>query len=1147
MKKFIKMMVLLLLINTLFLVENVFAEGTVNMYNWNTSGTNSRWFFNHDSYNDIQSIPNDTIISVYANEGEKIKFATSGTGAVMTKPDGTTQTITVTRSNGSVGHIYNSTQERNKSYTYKVIEADQTGVYKFFMTNVRKATSGHDYMNITPITYTSAFSSYDNNTHIAAWDIQIENADGVDINGRVWMDYISIYRGYNSYNYSRSTVKFHVLTSDGYKYEMNLNGVDPGGFNFFVGTRGFINKNTNEIYYKSISDTSLDTSLNGTQTNKYYLMPTPTYGETEYDTYGKIFFNTPSDDLPNSIKKDKLNSEIVTELSYNGTTNVGETNLFGTFSFNITEPAIYTLTIKNKTTGNVVRTISNTAVEGENKVIWNCKDNNGNYVPAGEYTAELKVRNGEYHFILYDVETLEGGFSITSEDGDHTIYYDNTTTGGASAVNGVDSSVNPLKFGTNGGDKKLLNVWTFNNEKSSIDLLMLNEDDNTKCVISGRVFKDNDNNRLFNTLKDVPLSNVRINIVNIATNEVYSTESVTNGEFAVIVPKGANYRVEVDDGHKRTILRAFVNTTNNESQVRNNVNQSINVGDIGYYAASSRKVTVKKEWDDNNNLQGARPDSINVSIKDGDNVLASFQLKANSGWTKTIDLPIRNELGDEIDYVIDEDEISALYSKNNMTVTKNGDTYTITNKYEIPNDTVDVKIVKVWNDNDNRANKRPNALTVRLYRNGLATSDTYDLTSTDNWTYTFSDLRKYNDLGEEYTYTVLEEFNDDNYTISNTDTLVEGSLKTITITNSFVPNVEKITLNVSKVWNDNNNEFGKRPTSITVNLKNGNNIVATDTLSSSNNWETSFQNVAKYDANNDEIAYVIEEEFDSIFYSQSDYQKSENDIQITNTFAVPTDKVNVKVVKTWDDNDNRANKRPSKVTVKLYRDDIEIDTNDLTENDDWTYTFDNLRKYNDVGDEYFYSVEEVLNNNNYELSYSNVTTEGNLKIFSFTNAFVHNEETTTIYVEKVWDDNNNEFGERPSSVTISLNKNDNPVAIELASMFNDWVATFESLPKFDENNDEIIYVAEEVLNNDNYEQVDYQVNDNKITIVNKYIEPTIDEPTPDSSNNPTSGVLGSRNTNNPVTGDNIYYYILLLIASIALIVTTRVVRRKINI
>ena len=94
--------------------------------------------------------------------------------------------------------------------------------------------------------------------------------------------------------------------------------------------------------------------------------------------------------------------------------------------------------------------------------------------------------------------------------------------------------------------------------------------------------------------------------------------------------------------------------------------------------------------------------------------------------------------------------------------------------------------------------------------------------------------------GKEIKYTV-EEVVPEGYTASyNTET--EG--KTI-ITNTH--EVEKTSYSVEKIWNDNNNQDGKRPESIQVQLKaNGNNKGEAITLNEENNWKNTWTNLPKY-------------------------------------------------------------------------------------------------------------------------------------------------------------------------------------------------------------------------------------------------------------------------------------------------------------
>ena len=84
-------------------------------------------------------------------------------------------------------------------------------------------------------------------------------------------------------------------------------------------------------------------------------------------------------------------------------------------------------------------------------------------------------------------------------------------------------------------------------------------------------------------------------------------------------------------------------------------------------------------------------------------------------------------------------------------------------------------------------------------------------------------------------------------------------VKTFEVGNEY----SMININVTKVWNDN--DYENRPDSITVYLKRNNDYVYENgqkksvTLSSSNNWQASFERLAKYDENHNRYDYTIEE------------------------------------------------------------------------------------------------------------------------------------------------------------------------------------------------------------------------------------------------------------------------------------------------
>ena len=102
---------------------------------------------------------------------------------------------------------------------------------------------------------------------------------------------------------------------------------------------------------------------------------------------------------------------------------------------------------------------------------------------------------------------------------------------------------------------------------------------------------------------------------------------------------------------------------------------------------------------------------------------------------------------------------------------------------------------------------------------------------------------------------------------------------------------EKTSVTVTKVWADNSNEAGKRPTSIVLTLTGdtdpdivGNDINKEQTItveenvkpSNSNEWTYTFNDLQKYNKNGEEIEYTINEKgTNSEFYQKTDVNQEQ--------------------------------------------------------------------------------------------------------------------------------------------------------------------------------------------------------------------------------------------------------------------------------
>jgi hypothetical protein len=141
---------------------------------------------------------------------------------------------------------------------------------------------------------------------------------------------------------------------------------------------------------------------------------------------------------------------------------------------------------------------------------------------------------------------------------------------------------------------------------------------------------------------------------------------------------------------------------------------------------------------------------------------------------------------------------------------------------------------KIWVDEDNYYNTRPESITLQLFGNGelVMATPTWKNTKTNTWTYTYDNLPSVDADGAKINYTVKE------VPVENYETTIDGT----TIVNTLIPKgSEKFTeLSGVKTWDDNNNAGGKRPTSITVRLLRNGVEVATRTVTAANGWKYDF-------------------------------------------------------------------------------------------------------------------------------------------------------------------------------------------------------------------------------------------------------------------------------------------------------------------
>ena len=442
------------------------------------------------------------------------------------------------------------------------------------------------------------------------------------------------------------------------------------------------------------------------------------------------------------------------------------------------------------------------------------------------------------------------------------------------------------------------------------------------------------------------------------------------------------------------------------------------------------EATVKKVWNDSNNQDGTRPVELTVNLMNGNAVVDTVTLKEANDWSATVGNLEKKAGGKDIEYTWTEGSMPEGYKLTDTR--KNGTVTTLTNTYAP--EKVSITGTKTWNDANNQDGKRPTSIKISLFANGNVVKS-LDVTAATNWTYSFTDLPKY-EAGTEIKYTVGEE------AVADYETKVEG----YNITNTHKP--ETLDITGTKTWNDSNNQDGKRPKSITVNLLANGIITDTKTVTADDNWTYSFTDLPKY-ANGQEITYTVSE------LTVPGYTTTIDDnYNITNSYT--PGETSASVTKIWDDADNQDGIRPESITVALLANGTPTNkTVTLTAANNWTQTITGLPEKAD-GEYITYTWTEV----NVPEGYSLTGTSKNETVTTLTNT--HTPELTSITGTKTWKDADNQDGKRPESITVNLFADGTKLKSQKVSANADgnWTYSFTDLPKY-ANGQEITYTVTE--------------------------------------------------------------------------------------
>ena len=421
-------------------------------------------------------------------------------------------------------------------------------------------------------------------------------------------------------------------------------------------------------------------------------------------------------------------------------------------------------------------------------------------------------------------------------------------------------------------------------------------------------------------------------------------------------------------------------------------------------------VSGTKIWKDNNNEYKTRPTSIVINLLQNGEQIDSKKVVATDEWAYTFDkLPKYDVDGKEYTYTITENEVAGYVTE----ISGNDVINTVTGITEVSG-------TKTWKDNNNEYKTRPTSIVINLLQNGKQI-DSKEIGESSDWAYEFKNLPEYDKDGVKYNYTVTEE------EVTGYVTEISGYdvINTLTGTTS---------VNAIKIWQDNNNIYGTRPELITINLLQNEKQIDSKEIGESSDWAYEFKNLPEYDKDGVKYNYSLTEE------NIAGYVTEISGYDVINTLTGKTD---VSGTKTWVDG-GKTHNNSKEITLVLTRKSEKVESVEETVEATvvWngnTYTFSNLTKYDAEGYLYTYKVAEN--------PIDGYTTKVNG--YNFTNTMSEINDTIDISGTKIWEDNENAYGTRPTSITVNLLQNGTKVASKKVTSADNWRYSFTDMPKYD--------------------------------------------------------------------------------------------------
>ena len=336
-------------------------------------------------------------------------------------------------------------------------------------------------------------------------------------------------------------------------------------------------------------------------------------------------------------------------------------------------------------------------------------------------------------------------------------------------------------------------------------------------------------------------------------------------------------------------------------------NESEEINVTNTYQTEKITVKVEKSWVGDEDFD-VRPDKITVNLLADGEKAGSVELSENNEWKYEFTDLNKYKDGKEIEYTVNEILETAGYTKEITGDQEEG--YTIINtftpiKYDPPvikevtgegadpNDTFTFKFERVTAGAPMPNDEDADEMTATIKAKVVYEFGWMYLTKPGVYEYKITEVKgsnpqyKYDETEYNLKFTVKADENNQltcELTVNGTKVDFESQdAYQFKFVNEFR---ENITVEVEKIWVDNDNAEGKRPDSIDVTLYADGEAVETVTLSKDNEWKHVFDELPAVNDKFEEIQYTVEEDKVPDGY-KSTTARSDNKFTITNTIETP--------------------------------------------------------------------------------------------------------------------------------------------------------------------------------------------------------------------------------------------------------------------